>query len=113
VDQALRSSTEDSYELKSSGWFPSFIHCTNPMPPYWWPPLDSIAAPSRLWSAHWARVRYGCGTKAQPLGQLRFQLLTGWYLASPPGEQLPELHNGAIHESAGSKPGITTGLWRY
>jgi hypothetical protein len=54
--------------------------------------------------AYGQRIERGLNTvaarEAQVLEQLRFQRLTGWYPASPPGKQLPEIHNGAIHESA-------------
>ena len=50
--------------------------------------------------------------EASALKHLRFQLLTGWYPASPPGKRLPELHGGAVHESTGLTTIFSDGCWQ-
>lgn len=45
------------------------------------------------------------------LEQLRFQLLTGWYPASPLPRRVPELHNGVVNELVELTTVVSDGCW--
>ena len=48
----------------------------------------------------------------QAVVNLRNQLLTGWYPASPLGVRVPELHNGIVNESVRITTVVADGYWQ-
>ena len=122
VDQVLRSSAEDSYELKKQRLVSAIQSLHEPDADILMAAFGLDISTAGLSSLKQRRVVYGqhigrgidtvAAREAKALEQLRFQLLTGWYPASPPGKQLPELHNGAIHESASLTTVFSDGCWQ-
>lgn len=74
--------------------------------------VESLKARREVYGAQVGRkVDTVAARENAALEQLRFQLLTGWYPASPLPRRVPELHNGVVNELVELTTVVSDGCW--